>query len=251
MSNKITTLGELQIGEVPYIVGTIASFASLNQFASSKIDICDIVEVRLDEIGENSQWLEGCKEIESSGMPIILTIRLKSEGGKWNKPDKLRLPLFLDAVNNLSCVDIELDSDLMEEVSELGRVQQKPVLISYHNFENTPTLGELKEIATRAAKYGALVKISTMAKTPEDLIALQKLMECDFSVPLCVIGMGAFGTRTRVSFPTMGSCLTYGYLDAPSAPGQLSARKLNEQLRLILPKYNEQFIIKKQILEYA
>jgi len=49
--------------------------------------------------------------------------------------------------------------------------------------------------------------------------------------PLCVIGMGNAWKQTRVSFPKLGSCLTYGYLDQPTAPGQVSAAELVRQLR--------------------
>jgi 3-dehydroquinate dehydratase len=43
--------------------------------------------------------------------------------------------------------------------------------------------------------------------------------------------MGKLGPQTRVLFPKLGSCLTYGYLDVPVAPGQISARELTLQLR--------------------
>ena len=251
MKTNTTTLGDLQLGEIPHVVGTISSLKSLNNFAASKADICDIVEVRLDEIGAQSAWMEGCKEIEALGMPVILTLRLQSEGGKWIQKDELRMPIFEEALNNLSAVDVEYGSDLMIKVSELAQTLKKSVVVSYHDFDKTPTFDELKEIACKSSQHASLVKISAMAKTGQDVITLQRLLECDFGVPLCVIGMGSAATKTRITFPTMGSCLTYGYLDIPSAPGQLSARALNEQLRSILPDYNQQFIIKKQILEYA
>jgi 3-dehydroquinate dehydratase len=38
--------------------------------------------------------------------------------------------------------------------------------------------------------------------------------------------MGPLGPQTRVEFPKLGSCFTYGYLDEPVAPGQPAARDL-------------------------
>jgi 3-dehydroquinate dehydratase len=38
--------------------------------------------------------------------------------------------------------------------------------------------------------------------------------------------MGQAWSETRVEFATLGSCLTYGYLDKPTAPGQMSATEL-------------------------
>lgn len=251
MKTNTTRLGNLRIGKIPYVVGTISSVESLNGFAAAQVDVCDIVEVRADEMGSQAAWLEGCKEIEALGMPVLFTVRLHSEGGKWVKQDKLRMPLFEEALNHLSAVDVELKSKLMPAVCKLAKSLQKSTVVSFHDFDKTPSLGKLKEIAEKSAQHGSLVKISTMAKTSQDILTLKKLLECDFGAPICVIGMGASATKTRIAFPSLGSCLTYGYLDTPSAPGQLSARALNEQLRSILPGYNQQFVIEKQILEYA
>jgi len=51
---------------------------------------------------------------------------------------------------------------------------------------------------------------------------------------LCVIGMGRAWSETRIEFATLGSCLTYGYLDKPAAPGQISAAELVRRLRRAL-----------------
>jgi 3-dehydroquinate dehydratase I len=251
MKTTIARLGNLRVGEIPRVVGTISSLESLNAFAAAQVKVCDIVEVRADQIESEAAGLAGGKEIAALGMPVIFTVRLHSEGGKWVKQDKLRMPLFEDALKHLSAVDVELESKLMPAVCKLAKSLKKATVVSFHDFNKTPGLGKLKDIAKKSAAHGSVVKISTMAATSHDILTLQKLLECDFGVPLCVIGMGAAATKTRITFPAMGSCLTYGYLDVPSAPGQLSAKTLNEQLRSILPDYNRQFVIQKQILEYA
>jgi len=50
------------------------------------------------------------------------------------------------------------------------------------------------------------------------------------SGPICVIGMGELGVKTRTEFPRRGSCLTYGYFESSAAPGQLPAATLMELL---------------------
>jgi 3-dehydroquinate dehydratase-1 len=251
MKTTNARLGDLRVGEIPCVVGTISSLELLNSFAASGVNVCDIVEIRADEIGTQAAWLAAGKEIEALGMPVIFTARLHKEGGKWVRQDKLRMPLFEDALKHLSAVDVELQSKLMPAVCKLAKSLKKSTVVSFHDFNKTPGLDRLKAIASKSAEHASVVKISTMAKTNRDILTLQKLLECDFGVPLCVIGMGPAATRTRITFPTMGSCLTYGYLDVPSAPGQLSARTLNEQLRSILPGYNRQFVYQRQIPEYA
>jgi 3-dehydroquinate dehydratase I len=225
-----TSLGNLQIGAAPCVVGTITSTASLKTFAGQRIESCDIVEVRLDQIGQSEDWLALSREIESSGTPVILTTRVRSEGGKWPDHDKSRPHVIREGLTHLSAVDVEFKSDLMAQVCTDAKASKKAAIVSFHDFDKTPPFEELKAIATKAAKHGTIVKISTMVKSNEDIATLQKLLGCGLDVPVCIIGMGAFGTKTRVTFPAQGSCLTYGYLDTPSAPGQLSAEMLTEQL---------------------
>jgi 3-dehydroquinate dehydratase-1 len=224
------SLGPLQIGEVPCVVGTITSAARLKAFAARPNQSCDIAEVRLDQVGQTEDWLALSQEIETSGTPVILTTRVRSEGGNWPDDDKSRLYVIREGLQHLAAVDVEFKSPLMEQVCVEAKALKKAAIVSFHDFEKTPAFDELKTIATQAAKHGTIVKISTMAKNNDDIATLEKLLGSSLDVPLCVIGMGAFGTKTRITFPAHGSCLTYGYLDAPSAPGQLSAEMLSEQL---------------------
>jgi 3-dehydroquinate dehydratase-1 len=226
-----TSLGPLQIGEVPCVVGTITSAEMLKTFPCRPNQSCDIAEVRLDQVGQSDDWLSQCREIETSGTPILLTARVRSEGGNWPDDDKARLYVIREGLQNLAAVDVEFKSPLMEQVCKEAKALKKAVIVSFHDFEKTPSFDELKKIATRAANHGTIVKISAMVKSNEDIATLEKLLDGHREFPLCVIGMGAFGTKTRVTFPARGSCLTYGYLDSPSAPGQLSAEMLSEQVR--------------------
>jgi 3-dehydroquinate dehydratase I len=229
----VIALGPLQIGEVPCVVGTITSAATLKAFAGQPSRSCDIAEVRLDQVSQTEDWLSLSREIEASGTPILLTTRVRSEGGNWPDDDKSRLYVIREGLQHLAAVDVEFKSSIMEQVCKEAKALKKAVIVSFHDFAKTPSLDELKTIATKAAKHGTIVKISTMVKSNEDIATLEKLLGCALDVPLCVIGMGAFGTKTRVTFPAQGSCLTYGYLDAPSAPGQLSAEMLSEQVRAL------------------
>lgn len=227
----VAFLGPLRIGEVPRVVGTITTAPALEAFAGARNDCCDIAEIRLDQIGLIQDWLAAARTIETLGTPVILTTRVRSEGGQWPDHDASRLSVVRDGLKNLAAVDVEFQSGWMAEVCQEARALKKTVIVSFHDFVKTPSFEDLKTVATKGANHAAIVKISTMVKSNDDLATLEKLLECGVDVPLCVIGMGPFGTKTRVTFPAHGSCLTYGYLDAPSAPGQLSAEMLSEQLR--------------------
>jgi len=247
--NRQVSLGKLNVGFVPFVVGTLSSELGL-PLLDHEVP-CDIIEVRLDEFVDEQDWVSRCEAIESIGLPVILTIRLAAEGGKWSKPDKERLPLFMQALQHVSAVDVELKSEIVAQVSTAARDAGKACVISYHDFTQTPSFADLKAVVSKAQRLGSIVKISTMVRTDSDIEILNDLLTEKWDVPMSVIGMGAQGTQTRVMFAMRGSVLTYGYLDKPSAPGQLPSSTLVESLRRFLPKYNEEFVTRKQILEFA
>lgn len=203
----------------PQVVGTISQRPTL---ATPGPFPCDIVELRLDLLGADA--------LCALAQPTIATIRLASEGGQWTKPDTDRLPLFDAALRQCTAADIEYRSVLLKEISALAARRQKALIVSYHDFEKTPPLAELQQVLRTAAGYGAIVKIATLTKTDDDVATLRALLTEPSTAAICVLGMGPLGPRTRTEFPHLGSCLTYGYLDAPVAPGQLPAAELMRQL---------------------
>jgi 3-dehydroquinate dehydratase I len=215
MAQAQTHFGSLTLGSVSRVVGTISKLVTLPRLPTPD---CDIVELRLDLIGADS--------VVAVRQPTIATIRLSSEGGQWRQPDADRLPFFATALQLCTGVDVELRSPLLEEVAALAARERKGLIVSYHDFERTPPLAELRKVVRRAADLGAVVKIATHTKSDEDLTTLRALLQENRSAVLCVLGMGPLAHQTRVEFPKLGSCFTYGYLDEPVAPGQPAARDL-------------------------
>src|SRR5215472_11900950 len=121
MSDLILRAGRraLTLGKVPRVAGALSSFPRV-PWPRIKLP-CELVEVRLVLTGLKKDWLERCRAIERSGTPVMLTVRLKSEGGKWGSPDRDRLPIFEQALRHLSCVDVELHSEISVEVANSAR----------------------------------------------------------------------------------------------------------------------------------
>jgi 3-dehydroquinate dehydratase type I len=215
------------IGKEPRVVAVVTSLESLTRFAALPVKPCHLAEIRLDHIGPDSNWLPLCRKIERAGTPVILTLRAAYEGGKWSGPDEERLSIVERALPDVAVVDVELKSGF---VLTLGH-RQAQIIVSYHDFAGTPAADELRtKIALGFAQGADVVKISTMINSPDDITVLETLLTENWVGPLCVIGMGKLGERTRTDFPGRGSCLTYGYFESPAAPGQLSAEKLMELL---------------------
>jgi 3-dehydroquinate dehydratase I len=210
---------ELVIGEVPRIIGTLSS-PTVPKTARA---ICDIVELRLDLFAEGFTHLE-------TELPILLTVRSKTEGGQWSGSEQQRLETYRQFMPHVAAVDIEFKSSIASEVCKMAYDAGKASIVSFHDFNATPDLDVLQDIVEDAQQIGSIVKIVTMANDEADVYTLRTLLSKRRG-PLCVMGMGKHAAMTRVEFPKAGSCLTYGYLDQPLAPGQTSAAELFSQLR--------------------
>src|SRR5256885_16240390 len=106
--------GALEIGRIPRVVGTLSTFDSLASFATLPDKPCDIAELRLDNVGTNTDWLKQCKSIEATGTPVILTLRSAAEGGKSRLSDNERKVIYESALPVVSAIDVELQSGLPE-----------------------------------------------------------------------------------------------------------------------------------------
>ena len=218
--------------QAPFVVGVISTWDELKSFPARDSVPCDVLEVRLDKVGWEEDWLSACQSVETAGTPVLLTLRMEAEGGEWDDMEENRLPLLEQALRELSAVDIELQSNLCPRLADVGAQLGKPVVISYHDFQRTPDLETLVVVAERMAEYeSALIKIAVMINTEADIETLEALLEKDFSRPICLIGMGALGQRTRLEFPARGSVFTYAFLDGATAPGQLSCAEVAQRLR--------------------
>lgn len=228
---------DLHLGKIPRVVGTLTTRAGLEAFLSEHRDACDIAEVRLDEIGVFPGWMEACRQIEAAGRPVMLTLRSTKDGGKCDRSREERRALLTQAATCASIVDVEHNSDSPAELKPVVAAAGKLLLVSYHDFARTPPREVWEKIIAAAAPHASAVKIATMVHSDTDLATLDAVLREPRKIPLCLIGMGAKGTRTRTDYPALGSCLTYGYLDAVSAPGQLSAAELVAHLRKTHAEY--------------
>jgi len=235
--------GSMTVGNLPRVVGTFSSppkeFPPVNEIVS------DVVELRVDHMPGASDWLACAQAIQARDIPVIITIRMKAEGGHWTRPETERLALLESALPHVAAVDIELKSKLVESVTKIARRHKKACIVSFHDFEKTPPRKTLENIVRKAQGLGSIVKISTKMNGKEDARTLAGLLLAKWKVPLCVIGMGPAGAHTRVSFPLFGSCLAYAFLEKPAAPGQLSAARVVEYLTELLPEYGAERLAKR------
>ena len=187
-------------------------------------DCVDICELRLDLLSPS----EVCKAADFPSMvdiPVILTLRRVSDGGKCTLQEKARRSLLIETMKNggFSYVDIEDDvkkSDVEEAAHSLGM----KVIRSYHDFEGVPAdiFSRVHSLASR----GDVAKIAVTPHSTADVMTLFRINEELKSVPKIIIGMGEWGVATRILYKKMGSILTFGSNGKAVAPGMISVREL-------------------------
>ena len=96
------------------------------------------------------------------------------------------------------------------------------ILVSWHNFKNTPNLTILNKKFKIMKKYSDYVKIVTMAKTVNDATKILSLYNNTSTTKLIAFSMGEEAQSTRILCLHMGSPFTYVSLGKAIAPGQFS-----------------------------
>lgn len=183
----------------------------------------DYIELRLDVI-ENitsalaSNIITSIKTITDT--PIILTNRTVKEGGYFKGSEKERISILKDNASSIDYTDIELstDSKLAQQVID----NANKTIISYHNFEKTPSYEYLQDVIEQSRKIGDIPKIAVKPLTMNDTHTVLKLLMNNNNI--IAISMDKLGSYTRIIGPVLGSPITYASLDTQSAPGQLDVK---------------------------
>lgn len=212
----------------PLIAGVISTPEALAP--SPSLRHCDVVEVRYDQLG--MPLPEALKAISTIRplCPVLFTHRWQAEGGRADD-DEARTRIYAQAIPHVDLIDIEANSQFGEVVVAQANKAQTVPLLSFHDFSAMPPVADLEALVSRIRRLGAVPKLAVTADSEAACDQLEAFLLAQCQTPICVIGMGAAAQHTRVHFPRLGSCLTYGYLDTPSAPGQPSCAELRHQLK--------------------
>ena len=211
----------------------------------------DVAELRIDLYSsfDHEYVLNEVRKFKS--LPTVATIRIGDEGGQWNLAEDKRLLLFKAIMKEVDSVDIELQSsEILPQVVQEAHALGKLVFISFHDFEKTPELSYLEQVASRATSLGAdAIKVATYARNQKDLQTLASFTIKNSTAKLVTMAMGSEGVVSRLFFPALGSKLTYAYIGKPSAPGQLTFQDTFYLLRKLYPDFNQKKINSLELME--
>ena len=191
----------------------------------------DIVELRLDLLGQDARQV--LADLKKIGLPVIITNRMKQEGGAWAGSEDERIRTLISLLPLADAVDIELCAERRDAVVKEAKGAGKTVIISTHDFQKTPGYEIMMGIIGECFNAGA--DIAKLAVTPGSLEDVLRLLDVTLHArgPVCTISMGETGRHSRVILPIYGSVMTYGYVDDAVAPGQLRVDELKSILKLL------------------
>ena len=153
----------------------------------------------------------------------VCTLRPVSEGGKFEGSEKNRISIIkLIAEYNPFLLDVELNT--LSKNKNLRRYLKNTgtdILVSWHNFKQTPSNSALKKKLTQMKKISNNIKIVTMAKSINDATQVLSLYKNN-NTKLIAFSMGNYGRISRILCLFLGSPYTYASLGKPVAPGQFS-----------------------------
>ena len=194
--------------------------------------LADVLEIRLDCLA-----LPVISPFVSAlSRPLLFTNRPQWEGGQFAGEEEVRLAPLLEAVaENTAYVDLELlaPDDSHRAMQAALRQSESRLILSWHNFRDTPSREELVgRMALMQDKGADIGKIITTAQGPEDVLRVLQLQEVarQLNFPLIAFCMGRPGVISRVATCELGGYMTYCAVndEEATAPGQLSGAVLRQ-----------------------
>jgi 3-dehydroquinate dehydratase-1 len=190
----------------------------------------DYVEVRFDFLNPDllPEALQAARGIKDR---TVFTLRPRSEGGMFASTEENRLYwLYRLADLEPMLLDVELDTlKKNDELADFLEKKRSPLLVSWHDFEKTPSSDSIADILSEMRSYSNYVKIVTMAHSIEDSLRVLELYDTAIGLSPIFFAMGEAGVISRILCPVIGNApFTYASLEKSIAPGQLTVKQMKK-----------------------
>jgi 3-dehydroquinate dehydratase/shikimate dehydrogenase len=206
----------------------VKDYHSAKQQLHLALPYADGIELRLDYLTIlDFNAIAGLRN--ACHLPMIFTLRKKSQGGFYQKEEIQRLKDILILCQlNPDYIDLEYDiaQHFLKEIQLLYPHIQ--LICSYHDFSQTPLdLLAIFESIQNPCFYG--YKLCTMAHHTVDALRMLTLVHTRHKKHILTgICMGEAGQSTRILSPIIGNAMQYASLEdcQSTAPGQLTLHEL-------------------------
>jgi 3-dehydroquinate dehydratase-1 len=207
----------------------------------------DLLEWRVDffaAIDDSAAVLDLAAAIRAAaaGIPVLFTRRSTREGGEPIALSEEQVVALIGAVCASGTVDL-VDFEMNNDPAHVARVRAAAhahgvrLLLSFHNFQSTPTQEVLCQRFAQAQALGAdVAKIAVMPQRLEDVLAvLAATLESNqkLDIPLASMSMGGYGALTRLVGGMFGSALSFAVGATASAPGQVAIEDMHTVLAIL------------------
>ncbi len=190
----------------------------------------DYVEIRFDFLKPEQLQaaIDAAKGIRNKA---VFTVRSTDQGGKFAGSEQDRVKwLYQMAEQRPMLLDVELQTlKNNDELADFLESQKTPLLVSWHDFQQTPPHEKLADILSEMRIYSNYVKLVTMARSVEDSLRLIDLYETAVGLHPIFFAMGDSGILSRVLCIINGNApFTYASLEKAVAPGQLTVKQMRK-----------------------
>ncbi len=193
------------------------------------------LEFRLDYLERPERGAEAITEFlrQHVDCSILATCRRHQNHGRFNGSTDDQFQVLETAIaSGAQAVDVEIETAeaVPQKTAELRARAQ--LIISYHNYENTPQIEPVMKRLLRIPADG--YKLVTTARKTSDTGRVLAAIKGSGRTPLIGLAMGEAGLASRVLSPALGGLFTYAAPMATdgTAAGQVSARQLRHLYRI-------------------
>src|SRR3989344_1298668 len=187
-------------------------------------------------------WLSYIKDLDTdfvwkiseqfNGKLIFLFRKQNLEKSELKEELKRKIIKLLETSENFLDLDINDQKEELEFVK--GEKLQNRLVVSYHNYQETP---DLDEVINGMKMKADIFKVATFCKDPQDAVKLLTLLLKlkKEGKKFIVLGMGEEGKIVRICGALWGNEFNFAPADEneKSAPGQLTRERLERILEVV------------------
>ncbi|MBI5357578.1 type I 3-dehydroquinate dehydratase [Candidatus Saccharibacteria bacterium] len=209
---------------------------------NSKSDVISLLREKESDYGYFEIWIDYIEDLDDEFVDDLLEeyedrLVFIFRRNDMSQP-MLKQTKKLEIFNKLKSKKCYVDLDIYHQKEDLKYAENLNLIISYHNYEETPDNGTLDKIVKEIKDFKpAIIKISTMCIKPDDSLRLLRVKRdlLEAEEKHIVLGMGEAGKITRVFGALWGNELIFipeSDTEA-SAPGQISRSDFDEIINRI------------------
>lgn len=174
----------------------------------------DIAELRVDYLDPDERF-HIRRFPELAGIPTILTVRRKADGGRFVEGEGARIVLlasglaFADTEKRRNYAYVDLEEDLeVPSLEEAARTFGTRIIRTIHDGRGVPA--DLPHRLRSLRRSGdEIAKVAVATRSLVDVVALFKAASENPELEKIVVGMGDYGIPTRILSERSGSLMSY------------------------------------------